>query len=175
MTRTDPFREARVCATQPRAVRCRTQAALWILCGVVCVGCGETAPPHPAAGGAAPQNAGGGPPAALVAAPPQDPVEHKASEDYTKKGMKGAELGSGLVSTPAAVYLRIPDRLVFDQVHHALDLYRASNGELPKTHDDFMREIIEANNLKLPELPEGSRYVYRPQEGELMIEVPPKP
>jgi len=114
------------------------------------------------------------PPSPQVAKPAAPPVEFKASEDHTQKGMKGAELGRGAISTPAMVYLRIPDRLVFDQVKHALNLYRATNGDLPKTHEDFLRDIITANNLVLPELPPGSRYIYRPEEGELMIEEPAK-
>lgn len=141
---------------------------------VVCLGCGEsTSPPADRPAAPAP-GVGGGPPTPLVAAPPAEPTRYKASEDHTKQGMKGAELGKGLVSTPAMVYLRIPDRLVFGQVRQALDLYRATNGDLPKTHDDFMRDVIAANNLKLPELPEGSRYIYRPEDGELMIEEPAK-
>ena len=89
--------------------------------------------------------------------------------------MKGAELGKGVISTPAKIYLRIPDKLVFEQVKQALGLYRAANGDFPKTQEEFMSEVITANNLKLPELPPGSSYVYRPEEGELMIEEPAKP
>ncbi len=143
--------------------------------GVAFLGCGDSTTPPAGAPAAAAPGAGGGPPAPLVATPPPEPTQYKASEDHTKKGMKGAELGKGLISTPAMVYLRIPDRLVFGQVKQALDLYRATNGELPKSQDDFMRDIITANNLKLPELPEGSRYVYRPEDGELLIEEPAQP
>ena len=139
------------------------------------VGCGESAPPPAVAPPAPMQNAGSRPPEPVLATPPAPPTQFKASEDHTLKGMKGAELGKGVVSTPAMVYLRIPDRLVFDQVKQALGLYRAASGNFPKTQEEFMREIITANNLKLPELPAGSSYVYRPEEGELMIEEPAKP
>jgi hypothetical protein len=139
------------------------------------VGCGDSAAPPAVAPPAPTQNAESRPPEPVIATPPAPPTQYKASEDHTAKGMKAAEIGKGIVSTPAKVYLRIPDKLVFDQVKQALDLYRASNGDFPKTQEEFMREIITANNLKLPELPAGSSYVYQPAEGELMIEEPAKP
>ena len=51
-----------------------------------------------------------------------------------------------------------------------MNLYKGEHGELPKTHDDFMRDIVQANNINLPELPDDSKYVYLPDKGELMIE-----
>jgi hypothetical protein len=139
-----------------------------------CVGCGDSAAPVPVPPAPA-QNAVSRPPDPVIATPPAPPTQYKASEDHTAKGMKAAEIGKGVISTPTKIYLRIPDKLVFEQVTHALNLYRASNGDFPKTQEEFMREIIAANNLKLPELPAGSSYVYRPAEGELMIEEPAKP
>jgi hypothetical protein len=141
---------------------------------VAIIGCGDSAAPVPAPPTPA-QNAGSRPPDPVIATPPAPPTQYKASEDHTAKGMKATEIGKGVISTPTKIYLRIPDRLVFDQIKQALDLYRASNGDFPKTQEEFMREIITANNLKLPELPPGSTYVYRPAEGELMIEEPAKP
>jgi hypothetical protein len=110
-----------------------------------------------------------------MASPPPEPTLYKASEDHTAKGMKAAAIGEGAVSTPAKVYLRIPDQLVFGQVRQALGFYRAANGDYPKTQEEFDREIITANNLRLPELPSGSRYVYRAEDGELLIEETPTP
>jgi len=141
---------------------------------VAIIGCGDSAAPVPAPPAPA-QNAGSRPPDPVIGTPPAPPTQYKASEDHTAKGMKAAEIGKGVISTPAKVYLRIPDKLIFDQVNHALGLYRAANGDFPKTQEEFQREIITANNLKLPELPSGSTYVYRPAEGELMIEEPAKP
>ncbi len=154
----------------------------WLLLGcLVSLGLGcdaSNAPPTatPVAGtpAAAPQGAPGGPPQ-LNAPPPLNapappPVQQTASEDLTKKGMAGKELGKGVLATPASVYLRIPDRLVFDNIKHALNLYKATNEHLPRTHEEFMTEIIQANNIQLPELHDGSRYVYVPEEGELKIE-----
>ena len=55
-----------------------------------------------------------------------------------------------------------------------MQLYKASNGYLPKSHEIFWKEIIEANSIQLPELPEGERYAYDPEQGELMVERPRK-
>jgi hypothetical protein len=64
--------------------------------------------------------------------------------------------------------------LIFDNVTYAIKLYEAEHGFKPKTHEAFMKEIIEANQpaLKLPKLPEGHTYKYDPQKGELMVEHP---
>ena len=53
-------------------------------------------------------------------------------------------------------------------------MYKAEKGFLPKTHDVFMKEIIGANSIELPELPEGERYIYDSEQGELMVERPKK-
>ncbi len=42
----------------------------------------------------------------------------------------------------------------------------------PKSHEQFMQDIIKANQIKLPELPPDSKYKYDPATGELMIEHP---
>ncbi len=63
--------------------------------------------------------------------------------------------------------------MVFEiQVPHALQLYEATNGRKPATHEEFMEQIIKANQIELPELPAGQRYIYDSQTGELMVEKP---
>jgi len=57
-------------------------------------------------------------------------------------------------------------------VPHALQLYEASNGAAPKTHDEFMENVIKANQIKLPVLPPGHKYVYDPETKQLMVERP---
>ena len=58
------------------------------------------------------------------------------------------------------------------QVKHALDLFEAYEGYAPKSHEEFMEKIIKANNISLPELPEGHKYVYDPMTETLMVEKP---
>ena len=42
----------------------------------------------------------------------------------------------------------------------------------PKDNDEFMQRIIKENHIKLPELPEGDRYMYDPKTEQLMVESP---
>jgi hypothetical protein len=147
----------------------------WLpLLGLVClaIGCGEAAQP----GGPAPaasSTAGSAPPATMppaIVPPPAAPVQEKASEDLTKKGIAAKDIGKGVLATPTSTFLRIQDKAVFLSLESAMNLYKGEHGELPKTHDAFMRDIIQANNIKLPELPDDSQYIYMPDKGELMIE-----
>lgn len=46
------------------------------------------------------------------------------------------------------------------QVAHALELYRATNDRYPETYDEFMNEIIKANDIRLPQLPAHLEYQY---------------
>ena len=51
-----------------------------------------------------------------------------------------------------------------------MQLFQATNGHFPKSHEEFMKEIIEFGQIKLPELPEGKSYVYEPKTHQLMVE-----
>jgi len=100
-------------------------------------------------------------------------VQEKATVDLTKKGQAAAGYQPGVITTPAKVYLRVPDRVAFEiQIPSAMNLYRAEHDGFPKSHEQFMKDIVEANQIKLPELPPDSKYVYKPETGELMIEHP---
>jgi len=48
-------------------------------------------------------------------------------------------------------------------------LYKALHGHAPKTHDEFMMQIIQAGAIKLPELKEGCRYEYNPEKETLEV------
>ena len=45
-------------------------------------------------------------------------------------------------------------------IEHALNLYNAAEGRFPQSHDEFMTQIITANNIRLPALPNGLQYQY---------------
>lgn len=90
-------------------------------------------------------------------------------------GIKGRSLDGyqGPTVTPARAYFSARERIAFDAaVPKALQLYEATNGEAPKSHEQFMTQVIEANSVQLPDLPQGQRYVYDPQTKELMVERP---
>ncbi len=54
-------------------------------------------------------------------------------------------------------------------IQHALDLYRATNDRYPRDYDEFMAEIIKANNIALPVLPPYQKYGYDENEHKLII------
>ena len=88
-------------------------------------------------------------------------------------GQQGRGYGGGLVTTPVAAYFAARERVAFEiQIPHALDLYKATEGHAPKTHEEFMRDIITANHIRLPTLPAGHRYVYDAKSEQLTVEHP---
>ena len=54
-------------------------------------------------------------------------------------------------------------------IQHAMDLYHATNDRYPKDYDEFMTEIIKANNIALPQLPTYQEYGYDEKEHKLVI------
>ena len=96
-------------------------------------------------------------------------ITEKAQAGATGKGNYG---GPGMVTTPISVYFQAQEQLIYLSVQHALQLYEATNGSKPKTEEEFMKQVIEFNQIKLPQLPPGHKYKYDPQKGELMVERP---
>jgi hypothetical protein len=111
------------------------------------------------------------PPLPLAAQPaPQTKPEPEPLRKKAEPGV-GAKTGGGIY--PAATYFKMRETIVFQQVEHDLQLYKAEHDNKgPKTHEEFMEKIIKANNIKLPELPEGDRYRYDPKTEQLMVESP---
>ena len=87
-------------------------------------------------------------------APKPEPKREKAKAGVTGRG----DYGGGLGTTALSTRVRTEERVRFMEVDKAMSLYKATNGELPKSHDEFMEKIIKANQIKLPEL-RGGRQV----------------
>jgi hypothetical protein len=90
-------------------------------------------------------------------------------------GIKGRSLDEheGALVTPAKTLFKVRERVVFEiQIPQAMALYQASEGNYPATHDEFMERIVNANNIKLPALPEQHVYVYDPESHELLVRRP---
>jgi hypothetical protein len=66
-------------------------------------------------------------------------------------------------------YVSIIGRTSQLQIQHALDLYQAANDRYPKDYQEFMNEIIKANNIALPVLPPYQEYGYDEKEHKLII------
>jgi hypothetical protein len=103
------------------------------------------------------------------AAPQPDVLREKAAVGM---GEKGRGYGGDMITEPVKVLWNVKERLALMQIQQALDLYKAGEGHAPKSHQEFMDRIIKANDIKLPTLPPGQRYVYDPSKEELMVERP---
>jgi hypothetical protein len=150
------------------------------------LGCGSEPAPPPSPPTAPPKGPDA-PPPPLTAAPDaakseSPPAETKQPAPPIVKGQAqvgvgkaGHYEGDGPVVTPIATYFRMKEAISFTiQIPHAMNLYKAMEGHAPKTHEEFMEKIIKPNGIKLPELPEGERYLYDPKTEQLMV-VQPRP
>jgi hypothetical protein len=114
---------------------------------------------------------------APVSEQPTQPPPTEQVEAGVGVGVKGRSLDEyeGAVVTPAKSYFAVKERVVFEvQIPKAMQLYEASNGKAPESHEEFMQKIVEENQIALPKLSEGRRYVYDPQTKQLMVERPKK-
>lgn len=112
------------------------------------------------------------PAAAPSPAPAADMERVKAEKGVGVKG-RSLDQHEGVLVTPAKAYFSVRERAVFEmQIPQAIKLFKATNGNGPKTHEEFMSQIIDANQIRLPELPAGQRYVYDPEKEELQVERP---
>ena len=101
--------------------------------------------------------------------PPEETIREKADVGMGRKG----HYSPGIITTPLATYWRSQELVNYRiKVPHALNLYKATHGDFPKTREEFVREILEPNMIKLPELPEGHFYVYDAEKGELQVARP---
>jgi hypothetical protein len=66
-------------------------------------------------------------------------------------------------------YVTSIGKISIDHITHAMRLYEATNGHYPETHEEFMKEIIQANNIALPRLPEYQKYAYNEKEHKLQV------
>lgn len=119
------------------------------------------------------QPAGGGDASPINTDPNSEVVKAQAGV-----GIKGRSLDEyeGVVVTPVKSLFAFKERAVFDiQIPEALKLYKALNDNRgPKDFAEFKAVIVDANNIRLPELPPGQRYDYNPETEELVVVRPKK-
>jgi hypothetical protein len=105
---------------------------------------------------------------------PQPDVDRvKADVGVGAKGRGLDKLQPGVLVTPAKAYFTMREKAIFQiQIPSAMQLYEGLHGSAPRTHEQFMTEIIQANQIKLPDLPPGQSYLYDPEAKELMVQRP---
>ncbi len=125
-------------------------------------------------GGAAPAGQSTDTPQAQPADPPAPPAPLEARKTVeVGDGRKGHYGRMSIFQHNIGTFYRTKERLTYNvQIPQAMQLYKATNDRTPRDHDEFMKDIIQANNIKLPELREGCRYEYNPETAELEIVYP---
>lgn len=66
-------------------------------------------------------------------------------------------------------YVTSIGRIAIMQIEQAINLYHAANDRYPKDYEEFMSEIIKANNIGLPQLPYYQKYGYDEKEHKLIV------
>ena len=73
------------------------------------------------------------------------------------------------ITLPGNAYVTIIGQTSILNMQHAMDLYHAENDRYPRNYDEFMNDIIKANNVALPQLPYYQKYGYDEKEHKLVI------
>ncbi len=141
---------------------------------ILLAGCDE--PPAPAKPKAAPS----------VANPAPAPASGKTREILGKRTQDirdaSAEMKTGEakaagprpiakdpITLAGSAYITAIGQTSINNIKHALDLYQASEGDFPKTYQEFLDKIIKANNIALPTLPYYQEYGYDAANHKLII------
>lgn len=105
-------------------------------------------------------------------APKRLPTTDKIGEFDPNAGKEVVPLDAKVtdpITGPLEILKKVRVQLPTLQIEHALNLYNASEGNYPKTHEEFMTQIIKANNLVLPQLPGDLSYQYDVENHKLVI------
>jgi hypothetical protein len=95
--------------------------------------------------------------------------------DAAKEQAKGAKkvqpriTGQDPITISGNAYTVIVGRAEQLQIRHSLDLFHALNNRYPKDLQEFMKEIIKANGIRLAQLPFYQEYGYDAVKHELVI------
>jgi hypothetical protein len=95
-----------------------------------------------------------------------------ANKELKQEGAKVAStriVAKDPITVTGNAYVSIVGRASVLKIQQAVDLYRAANDRYPKDTDEFMSEIIRANNISLPQLPPYQKYAYNENEHKLIV------
>lgn len=112
------------------------------------------------------------------AAEPKGSIFGKKTQDITEydpaagKVVSEGKYESSLIKSAmgnAGVYGSAVENIELPQVNRLIEMYRATTGKYPKTHKEFMDEVIIKNNHKLTMLPHGSSYQYDVENHKVLV------
>jgi hypothetical protein len=112
------------------------------------------------------------PPASQPADKPANAGSHVAK---VGSGKKLSRLSHSLIAAEFATLYAVRERMVFEaQIPKAMQIFKATEGRAPKSHEEFMEKIIKDGQINLPELSDGERYRYDPKTEELWVDPAPE-
>lgn len=111
-------------------------------------------------------------------ADPSAPTNGQNSQQFKPGvGAQGKDYGNadgGYISTPISAFFSAKELIAMNELTRAMRTFEGINNRKPKSQEEFDKEIIQAYQIKLPELHEGEKYRYDPKSGELMVDSPKK-
>jgi hypothetical protein len=99
------------------------------------------------------------------AAARQAAIDAAKAERASRETAAPAE-GGGYYSAIVGAHRHITTRMDDLAWTQAIQHYKATTGKMPKDHEEFMREVIVAGGIPLPELEQGQEYLWDPSEGD---------
>jgi hypothetical protein len=93
--------------------------------------------------------------------------EFKAEQN--KEADLSIDASRPLHAMTAGAYKNILGQAAKLQITQAINLFHAEHGRYPKDYDEFMKQIVEPNQIQLPVLPGNVKYQYDVENHELVV------
>lgn len=87
----------------------------------------------------------------------------------------GAKVSDGKIhatdpfTAPTSAYGPMLERIASLKIDPAVNLFHATEGRYPASHEEFMEQIIKPNRIELPVLPGGKQYQYDVENHKLVV------
>ena len=89
-----------------------------------------------------------------------------------RRGQSFHQDGQGYLFAVFSARFVAENRVVMAQIKKNMDLFEATNGRKPASHEEFWQAIIVDGGVNLPELEEGEEYFYDVKNDALMVKTP---
>ena len=73
------------------------------------------------------------------------------------------------ITGPLEAFHPVMQQIATIGIEHAVNLFNASEGRYPNSHEEFMTRIVKENNMRLPVLQPGMEYQYDVENHKLVV------
>ena len=153
-------------------MKCRTLFATMTCASLLFIfaGCGQpSAEKFPT-----PEKKDKGPKKEVINQVTDDIGEFDANAGEVKEADMQVKSNSGPLSAYSGAYGYAVSATAKMKITQAVEMFRATEGRYPKSHDEFMAKVIKANQIQLPVLPGEREYQYDVENHELKVVEPNK-